>query len=379
MSTLALAPHMNQNAQSPYFVTIGCGNMGGALAVGALNSGFVQQIHAVTRSGLKGPLVDIPGLHGTLSANIQDLATEIKKAAFVMLAVKPQDAPDTYEALKSMIDDDTFFVSIMAGVHTSSIQKALGPRPVARIMPNLATKFGEGACGYSISPNSPTPFVQMVEDFARKTSKVAVRCTDENQIHGITAISGSGPAYPFLLKKIIRDYQDLHQISSARIDETFSFFRDTLVNPNTPKTMDNNRILKTLNGFYQGYITAAHALGFSKENSLDLVRQTMIGAQVIMERQPELSPAQLIKAVASRGGTTEAAMYDMNGETDAESTNFKKAVRLFLSGGHGAQETMDYAMTTAVLAAEGRSYELAGDLKPDRSAVLQAIAPPSFQ
>ncbi len=174
----------------------------------------------------------------------------------VVLAVKPQGFAAAADALKAWMGPETLVVSIMAGVTIARIGQALGITKIARAMPNTPGAIGMGATAFALS--------EMCSDAeSLATSKLleplglVVGPLGEDKMDAVTAVSGSGPAYVFLLAEALAAAG-----SSAGLDEA-----------------------------------TANALA----------RETIVGAGALLGSASE-SPGELRKAVTSPGGTTAAAM-----------------------------------------------------------------------
>ena len=178
----------------------------------------------------------------------------IKKSDFIILSVKPQDAPEAIKQLKKYgINKKTILLSIMAGFSLKKLLKLSGHKKIIRMMPNLGLSVGAGIAAWKktglpgMESKKAKKFIdQITENFEVK---------DEDAINKVTALSGSGPAYFFLLANSL--------------------------------------------------MQAAKDLGFSEIQSRKLVEQTF-SASAILGKDSEYSA--LINRIASRGGTTEAAL-----------------------------------------------------------------------
>ena len=160
-------------------------------------------------------------------------------------------------------------VSIMAGVTIQKIQDNLGIQKVIRAMPNLPAQVGKGVTSYTESKEVSRVELLMIRNLLDTTGE-SIRVENEKFIDASTGISGSGPAYVFY--------------------------------------------------FMQAMMEAALKMGFSKNDSKILVSQTFEGA-VELFNQSDLSPNSWMKRVASKGGTTRAALDSM------EDNNVKELIK----------------------------------------------------
>lgn len=211
--------------------------------------------------------------------NIEDC---LPKADVVFLAVKPYHSEELFQKIKSMVNDQQIFVSLMAGVTIETIQNGLGIKKVVRTMPNLPAQVGKGVTSYTEAAEVSRVELLMVRNLLDTTGK-SIRVKNENFIDASTGISGSGPAYVFY--------------------------------------------------FMQSMMEAALKMGFSENDSKVLVSQTFEGA-VELFNQNSISPNTWMERVASKGGTTRAALDSMEDNNvkelikDAAYAAFDRAVEL---------------------------------------------------
>jgi len=180
----------------------------------------------------------------------------VSEADLCILAVKPQDAARLFEEIRDLVDPGQVFLSIMAGVRLETISKALGLQKVIRAMPNLPAQIGAGVTAFTSTDMVTRIELVTVQNLLSTTGKT-VYVEQENMIDAATAISGSGPAYVYF--------------------------------------------------FMNAMIEAAKQMGFSPSEAELLVSQTFTGA-VDLYNKSDLSCESWIARVASKGGTTEAAL-----------------------------------------------------------------------
>jgi len=235
---------------------IGGGNMAEALIKGVIAAElyraedvFVSDI----REDRLGYLADVYGV-GTVGDNSGVAA----KARTIVLSVKPQNMSEALASIKDAVRADTLLISIAAGIKTSSICAVLGDRPVVRVMPNTPALIGEGASALFANDRAKGMLKKAESIFSSVGLAVVVK--REDLIDAVTAVSGSGPAYYFLLSEEI--------------------------------------------------IKSAVELGLGTEVAKGLVLQTAKGAALLAVEgdRRDQSPAELRQKVTSPGGTTEAAL-----------------------------------------------------------------------
>ena len=236
---------------------IGAGNMAWAIASGVVESGLYQggQIIASDISSDRRRL-----FAEKLQAKVTDDNSLIaSEAEIVILAIKPQQAHEVLAPLAGKIGLGQLVVSIMAGVATRKIEQILaGEVAVVRVMPNLALSVGAGMTAIAAGSRANKEHVKFVEQIFRSGGQTLV--VDEEQMHAVTAVSGSGPAYFFY--------------------------------------------------FVEAMIRAGIEAGLSDEQAQVLAKQTLLGAaKTLLNRSEE--PGELRRQVTSKGGTTAAALEVM--------------------------------------------------------------------
>lgn len=206
----------------------------------------------------------------------------LPKADIVFIAVKPYHSDGLFETMQPMLNNNQIFVSLMAGVTIDSIQEKLAAQKIIRTMPNLPAQVGKGVTSYTASEDVSRVELLMVRNLL-DTTGTSIHVDSENFIDASTGISGSGPAYVFY--------------------------------------------------FMQSMLEAALKMGFSAYDSKILVSSTFEGA-IELFNQNDISPKSWIDKVASKGGTTQAAIDSMEDNNvkqliqDAAYAAFDRAVEL---------------------------------------------------
>lgn len=180
----------------------------------------------------------------------------ILESDVIILAVKPQDFADVAPQLRNKLRQGTVVLSIMAGIQLAQLEEMLVHTTLVRAMPNAPVEVGMGITGFSAHLSATRAQIQKVEHLLASTGRT-LYFEDESLLDAVTALSGSGPAY-------------FYYILQAMID-------------------------------------AGRHLGLSETESSLLVKHTMNGAFQLVNNSNRPFD-ELIKAVASRGGTTEAAL-----------------------------------------------------------------------
>lgn len=233
---------------------VGCGNMGMAFAKSFIQYDLVKRedLLLIEKSIERGEALraEKAGLV------IDTIGPKVAEYDLIILSVKPQDFPSVQEELKAVIAPNQLILSIMAGIPIAKIQAGLAHPLVVRAMPNSPAMIGMGMTGFSAAKEVDNANLRKVENLINSTGR-AVYIEDESLIDAVTALSGSGPAYFFYLVKSM--------------------------------------------------IEAGKKMGFEESLATILVKQTMMGSFHLINNA-EKSLDDLIKAVASKGGTTEAAL-----------------------------------------------------------------------
>jgi len=179
---------------------IGGGNMAEALIAGLIRSGHpaghltVTDIRQDRLDGLKREYGVRAGMDNSAAVSAADV---------VVLAVKPQQLQKVLADLSASLHQETTVISIAAGVEIKAIRKALGDddTPVVRVMPNTPALVGAGMS--VLFSQCKEPHCRRAE-YVMAASGETAWVDNENMLHAVTAVSGSGPAYFFLMAEIMQ-------------------------------------------------------------------------------------------------------------------------------------------------------------------------------
>lgn len=180
---------------------LGCGNMGASLISGLIANGHP----ASSLSGVDPDENQRRKFAGRHDIRITAAIAEgVPGADVIVLAVKPQTVPAALAEVKQALQAERPLVlSIAAGVRIATISKALhGGCPVVRAMPNTPALLGAGATGLYAAANVSADQRRMAMHIMQAVG-VAVWLDDESQLDTVTAVSGSGPAYFFLIVELL--------------------------------------------------------------------------------------------------------------------------------------------------------------------------------
>jgi pyrroline-5-carboxylate reductase len=234
---------------------IGGGKIGEALLSGLVRRGGAEGIVVCERSPERA--AELETRYGVPAVDLPGAAA---RARTLLLAVKPQDIGTLLRLLAPHVDPARHLVvSVAAGVPTATVEGALpGGTPVVRVMPNTPALVDEGMSVLSAGAHAGEDHLDEAEALLASVGRV--RRVPEAQQDAVTALSGSGPAYFFFL--------------------------------------------------VEAMIDAGILLGLPRAVAADLIVQTAVGASVMLRDSGE-HPVQLREAVTSPGGTTIAAIREL--------------------------------------------------------------------
>ncbi|MFD0913172.1 pyrroline-5-carboxylate reductase [Methylophilus luteus] len=180
---------------SPRIAFIGGGNMAQALITGLKQRAFaMQQITVIDPdAGKHQQLQDKLGVRTAAALSEQALQADV-----IVLAVKPQQLKAVAESLAPLLRSQ-LVISVAAGIRTADLSRWLnGYRTLVRTMPNTPAQIQAGVTGVFALAEVNDAQRQLTDSLLQAAGEV-VWLTDEAQLDAVTAISGSGPAYVFLL------------------------------------------------------------------------------------------------------------------------------------------------------------------------------------
>ncbi|MET1013579.1 MAG: pyrroline-5-carboxylate reductase [Paenisporosarcina sp.] len=187
---------------------------------------------------------------------IRDDKEFIRTADLIILATKPKDVQEAMESIASYLSSTTVVLSVLAGVPMSTIEKGLGIRPIARCMPNTSATIGMSASAVTWNKHVKDKTKEEIMELLKAVGSV-IQVEEEDELHVITALSGSGPAYVYY--------------------------------------------------FVEAFEKAAVSSGLSSKVARELLIETIAGSAQML-KQSSKSPELLRNQVTSPGGTTEAGL-----------------------------------------------------------------------
>ena len=181
---------------------IGCGAMARALAGGLIDAG-VAASHILASDPIASARNQFEEAIGTKA--VEDNAEVVSQADVVVLAVKPDAVSSVLFELDPALGAHPLWISIAAGVPLEKLQNALpaGAR-VVRTMPNTPALVGAGATAYFPAPSVTEADIQLTEAILEATGW-CWRAPNEGLLDAVTGLSGSGPAYVFLILEALAD------------------------------------------------------------------------------------------------------------------------------------------------------------------------------
>jgi pyrroline-5-carboxylate reductase len=245
---------MFENSQIAF---VGAGAMGEAMIHAMLARGLVRPQQVAASDALPARCQELAARHGIRTTT--DNATVVANAEIVVLAIKPQVLPAVLDDLQGKIPHGALALSIVAGVHLSVLADGLQVSAIVRAMPNTPAQIGEGITVWTATDHVSDEQRSQSEAILQAMGK-AIYVHDERQLDMATALSGSGPAYVFL-------------IMEAMVD-------------------------------------AGVRLGFSRSIAEQLVVQTVLGS-ARFAAQSGKHLAELRNMVTSPAGTTAEALYQL--------------------------------------------------------------------
>lgn len=194
---------------------VGVGAMGEAIVRGLLTADWSPEtVTAMVRTVARSE-----ELHAELGIKADVKAGEVVPGAgVVVVAVKPKDMPSVLAEIGPHIDADAVVVSVAAGVTIEAIEALLPGRAVVRSMPNTPSIVGEGVTGVSVG--STTTSDHLARAVAVMEAVGSVEVLDEAVLDAVTAVSGTGPAYVFLLAEALIEAA-IREGMSRRVAESF--------------------------------------------------------------------------------------------------------------------------------------------------------------
>ncbi len=236
---------------------IGSGNMAEAMIKGILGKKLVEPASIFAADPRAERLAYLQETYGIrTTTNNREVA---RTADVLVLSIKPQVLPKVMKGINLDVRADALVLSIIAGARIKVIVKGLRHAAVVRAMPNTPGQFGEGMTVWTSTPHVTGRQREQAQEILKALGK-EIWMEDEGYLDMATALSGTGPAYVFL--------------------------------------------------FIEALIDAGVHMGFSRHIAEEMVIQTIKGSIKVVEELGR-HPATLRNMVTSPGGTSAAALYEL--------------------------------------------------------------------
>jgi pyrroline-5-carboxylate reductase len=237
---------------------LGCGNMGEALVSGLVHSGSARPADIICTDIREERLEELRGRYGVRTG--ADNAQAVSQSEIIIYAVKPQLMAEVLKETSDQLDLSKLVISIAAGVPLRAIESLLHKElRLIRVMPNIAALVKESATALSAGKHARKEDVELAMAIFNSVGK-AVFLRENYLMDAITGLSGSGPAYIFIIVDALAD--------------------------------------------------AGVKMGLSRKDAQYLAAQTVLGAaKMLMETREH--PGQLKDRVTSPGGTAIAGIHTL--------------------------------------------------------------------
>lgn len=242
---------------------IGCGKMGTAMLRGWLSSGIENRVYILDPAGIPEDLQDYVPNPVSFFTDPAKFVSAAPAADIFIIAVKPQIMGDVCRSIAKAVPRGALVLSIAAGQTIAAFERCFGTeQPVVRAMPNTPASIGEGISVAAANGNVSEAQKAQADAVLKSIGKTEW-VDDESLLDAVTAVSGSGPAYVFLLIEVMAE--------------------------------------------------AGRKAGLPGDLAMRLARQTVIGAGALARKETALPVSSLRQNVTSPGGTTEAALRVLMG------------------------------------------------------------------
>lgn len=240
---------------------IGCGVMAESIVAGLLRKKLVEAAQITASHPRAERRAELESKYKIKVYEHNDEAAKALSGenSIVVLCVKPQRLNGVLDELRGSVTANQLVISIIAGATIETISKTLENRRVVRTMPNTPSQIGQGMTAWTCSPDVSDEQKSQIKTLLTALGR-ELYVETENQIDMATSLSATGPTYIFMMMEAMTD--------------------------------------------------AGVHMGFSREMSKELVQQTMLGS-TLFAIESHKHPAELRNMVTSPGGTSAAAIYEM--------------------------------------------------------------------
>jgi pyrroline-5-carboxylate reductase len=236
-------------------VFVGAGSMAEAIIAGMLQKELFSpdQITATNRSNTQR----LQELEQRYRIRVtQNKKVAISQADILILAIKPKDVVNSVTEIAPYVNNKQLVISVLAGIGTDTLVDLFKQdMAVVRAMPNTSAAIGKSATALALGKFATEQHLDIAQRLLETIGMVAI--VNEKDLHAVTGLSGSGPAYVYYLIEAME--------------------------------------------------SAANEIGLDRDIAKELILQTIIGAAEMLKSSPK-QPAVLRNEVTSPGGTTEAGL-----------------------------------------------------------------------
>lgn len=244
--------------ESKRIAILGAGNIGAALIGGILKGRVAEREHLIATVRTKERAEEL-GAKYSITVTAGGNRDAAQMADLIILAVKPPTLPRVLEEIRDVLREEQILISLAAAFPIALIEKLAGKTmPIFRAMPNIPVVVEEGATAVASNAACTAAQRQLVESIFRAVGVVTF--VEEDMMHAVTALSGSGPAYVYMV--------------------------------------------------IEALIAGGLKMGLSREVSTKLAEQTVLGAAKLV-RETMLHPAILRDQVITPGGVTISAIHEL--------------------------------------------------------------------
>ncbi len=237
---------------------IGSGNMGEALIKGLIKNAPVRPEHILCSDLRENRLEELKNIYGIRTT--ADNTDVVRFADILIYAIKPQIMADVLKETQAVLDETKLIISIAAGVSLEAIENCLHKKlRLIRVMPNVCASVGEGASAVSAGAHATREDIKTAMTIFNAVGK-SIFLKENSLMDAITGLSGSGPAYIFMIVDALAD--------------------------------------------------AGVKVGLSRQDALILATQTILGAARMLQ-ETKAHPGQLKDMVTSPGGTAICGLHTL--------------------------------------------------------------------
>jgi pyrroline-5-carboxylate reductase len=184
------------------FGFIGAGRMATALARGFIEAGLATSATLVASDPVPAAAQQFASTTG--GRLVADNRQVVAESQVVFLAVKPQQMNEVLVDLRGHVTAKHLVISVAAGIPLATLSTGLGPGPrFVRVMPNTPCLVGEGASGYCLGPGATADDGKLVGRLLAAVGRAFQ--VDEKLLDAVTGLSGSGPAFAFVMIEALSD------------------------------------------------------------------------------------------------------------------------------------------------------------------------------